>query len=200
MSYYALFKKLLLLRKLSDFLCNPTSFNTIALFFLEKRSLQTQVIHPSRGIAPSGFRPLRKIPHCCLPKESGPYLSPNVADRSLKPATDNGLGKPLTYQLANQTRAHSQAASLSYFTSQLYKDLAVVSNSYSFPEGRFSCVLHPFATKDKNFRSTCMCKAYRQRSSWARIKLSMILCFLVKAITFLFYTLHIHYTAFLFPL
>ena len=59
------------------------------------------------------------------------------------------------------------------FTSQLYKDLAVVSNSYSFPEGRFSCVLHPFATKDKNFRSTCMCQAYRQRSSWARIKLSM---------------------------
>ena len=24
-------------------------------------------LHPSRGVAPSGFRPLWKIPHCCLP-------------------------------------------------------------------------------------------------------------------------------------
>ena len=71
-------------------------------FFLEKRGLQTKILHPSRGIAPSGFRPLRKIPHCCLPEESGPCLSPSVADRSLKPATDRGLGEPLPHQLANQ--------------------------------------------------------------------------------------------------
>ena len=38
--------------------------------------------------------------------ESGPYLSPSVADRSLKPATDRGLGEPLPHQLANQARAH----------------------------------------------------------------------------------------------
>ena len=38
-----------------------------------------------------------------------------------------------------------------------YGDLAVVSNSYSSPKGRFSCITHPFATKVKNFRSTCMC-------------------------------------------
>ena len=31
---------------------------------------------PSRGIAPSGFRPLRKIPYCCLPQESGPFSVP----------------------------------------------------------------------------------------------------------------------------
>ena len=49
-------------------------------------------LRPPRGIAPSSFRSLRKIPHCCLPKESGPYLSPSVADHSLKPATDCGLG------------------------------------------------------------------------------------------------------------
>ena len=71
-------------------------------FLPEKRGLQPIGRLPSRGIAPSGFRPLRKIPHCCLPEESGPCLSPSVADRSLKPATDRGLGKPLPYQQANQ--------------------------------------------------------------------------------------------------
>ena len=37
------------------------------LFFSEKRGLRPTGLLPSRGIAPSGFRPLRKIPHCCLP-------------------------------------------------------------------------------------------------------------------------------------
>ena len=74
----------------------------VILFLPEKRGLQPIGSLPSRGIAPSGFRPLRKIPHCCLPEESGPCLSPSVADHSLKPATDRGLGKPLPYQQANQ--------------------------------------------------------------------------------------------------
>ena len=67
-------------------------------------------LRPPRGIAPSSFRSLRKIPHCCLPKESGPYLSPSVADRSLKPATDRRPGRPLPCQLANQPRAYPEAA------------------------------------------------------------------------------------------
>ena len=71
-------------------------------FFSKKRSLQPMGRHPSRGIAPSGFPPLRKIPHCCLLEESGPCLSPSVADHSLKPATDRGLGELLPHQLANQ--------------------------------------------------------------------------------------------------
>ena len=78
----------------------------VIMFLPEKRGLQPIGSLPSRGIAPSGFRPLRKIPHCCLPEESGPCLSPSVADRSLKPATDRGLGKPLPHQQANQARAH----------------------------------------------------------------------------------------------
>jgi len=32
-----------------------------------KRSLQPEGLLPPRGVAASGFRPLRKIPHCCLP-------------------------------------------------------------------------------------------------------------------------------------
>ena len=80
------------------------------IFFLpEKRGLQPMGSLPSRGIAPSGFRPLRKIPHCCLPQESGPCLSSSVADHPLKPATDRRLGEPLPHQLANQTRASLQA-------------------------------------------------------------------------------------------
>ena len=87
-------------------LADAYSSSTVSSFtlasFLRKEVYKSKILHPSRGIAPSGFRPLRKIPHCCLPEESGPYLSPSVADRSLKPATDRGLGKPLPYQLANQ--------------------------------------------------------------------------------------------------
>ena len=29
--------------------------------------LHTEMLHPSHGIAASDFRPLRKIPYCCLP-------------------------------------------------------------------------------------------------------------------------------------
>ena len=87
-------------------LADAYSSSTVRTAFLRKEVYKSKILHPSRGIAPSGFRPLRKIPHCCLPEESGPCLSPSVADRSLKPATDRGLGKPLLYQLANQARAH----------------------------------------------------------------------------------------------
>ena len=36
-------------------------------FVPAERGLQPEGLHPSRGVAASGFRPLRKIPHCCLP-------------------------------------------------------------------------------------------------------------------------------------
>jgi hypothetical protein len=40
----------------------PTYF-----FVPKKRSLQPYGIHPPRGVAGSGLRPLPNIPHCCLP-------------------------------------------------------------------------------------------------------------------------------------
>src|ERR1700692_2327860 len=64
-------------------------------------------------MAGSGLRPLSNIPHCCLPQEFGPCLSPNVADHPLRPATDRRLGEPLPHQLANQTRADLSAINLS---------------------------------------------------------------------------------------
>ncbi len=79
------------------------------LFFPPDRSLQPEGRHPPRGVAGSGFPPLPKIPHCCLPQESGPCLSPNVAVHPLRPAIDRCLGRPLPHQLANRTRAHPEA-------------------------------------------------------------------------------------------
>ena len=79
---------------------------TVTFFVPGKRSLQPESLLPSRGVAGSGLRPLPNIPHCCLPLESGPYLSPNVAVQPLSPATDRRLGGPLPHQLANQTRVH----------------------------------------------------------------------------------------------
>ena len=78
------------------------------LFFPLNRALQSEDLHHSRGVAASDFRPLRKIPYCCLPKESGPYLSPNVAVHPLRPATHHSLGGPLPRQLANGPQAHLQ--------------------------------------------------------------------------------------------
>src|SRR5260221_9860951 len=78
-------------------------------FFPADRSLQSEALHPPRGVAASGFRPLRKIPHCCLPPESGPCRSSSVADRPLRPATHRRLGEPLPHQLANGPRAHPVA-------------------------------------------------------------------------------------------
>src|SRR4029078_5262051 len=77
-----------------------------------ERSLRPEGLHPPRGVASSGLRPLRTIPYCCLPQESGPCLSPSVAVRPLRPATDRSLGRPLPHQLANRTRAPLQAAGL----------------------------------------------------------------------------------------
>ena len=43
------------------------SIFSIDAFVPDHRTLQSEDLHRSRGVAPSDFRPLRKIPHCCLP-------------------------------------------------------------------------------------------------------------------------------------
>ena len=48
---------------------------------------------------------MRNIPHCCLPQESGPCLSPNVAVRPLSPATRRKPGGPSPRRLPDGTRA-----------------------------------------------------------------------------------------------
>ena len=70
------------------------------------------LLHP-RDIAGSGVSPLSNIPHCCPPRESGPCLSPSVADHPKRPAKHHWLGQPLPDQLPNTTQAH-QTALLSF--------------------------------------------------------------------------------------
>ena len=79
-------------------------------------ALQPAGLLHTRGIAGSGLPPLSNIPHCCLPQESGPCLSPSVADHPLKPAKDRSLGKPLPYQQANLAQAHPMARAEALFT------------------------------------------------------------------------------------
>ena len=40
---------------------------SVRSFFPLNRGLRSENLLPSRGVAASGFRPLRKIPHCSLP-------------------------------------------------------------------------------------------------------------------------------------
>ena len=48
-------------------LADPFSQSTITFFFPCNRALRTEVLHHSRGVAASGFPPLRNSPYCCLP-------------------------------------------------------------------------------------------------------------------------------------
>ncbi len=67
--------------------------------------LHPERLHPTRGVAPSGLRPLRKIRYCSPPWGSGQCLSPNVPGQPLSPGTRRSLGKPLPYQQADGTWA-----------------------------------------------------------------------------------------------
>ena len=41
--------------------------NPKGIIFTKDRSLRSENLLPSRGVAGSGFPPLPNIPHCCLP-------------------------------------------------------------------------------------------------------------------------------------
>ena len=110
-----------------------------SFFFPADRALHTEILPRPRGVAASGFPPLCNIPHCCLPQESGPCLSPNVAGRPLRPATDRRFGGPLPRQLPNQTRAPPvppQLFTLRHAALCAYAVLAAVSGCYPPVRGR----------------------------------------------------------------
>ena len=143
-------------------------------FFPDNRVLQPEGLLHSRGMAGSGCRPLSNIPHCCLPEEAGPCLSPSVADHPLSPATDRRLGEPLPHQPANQSSAAPLARGPCGSPSFFRRTHAVLANLSAGCPPRadtFRCITHPFATRRRGgasssprYRSTCMCKAFRQRS------------------------------------
>src|SRR4029078_2820254 len=115
-------------------------------FVPAERGLQPEGRHPPRGVAASGFHPLRNIPHCCLPYESGPCLSPSVAGHALTPATRRRLGRPLPHQQADRPRATPRPSELSsdpHVRSREYPALAPVSGSYSGAWGRLPTCYSP---------------------------------------------------------
>ena len=94
---------------------------------------------------------------------------------------DRRLGRPLPHQLSNPTRAHPCAINLwcqNHAVPTRYAVLASVSGRYPPHKGRlltrYSPVRHWSEDRSPRLRSTWMCYARRQRSSWARIKLSKI--------------------------
>ena len=82
-----------------------SGFDQAFAFLRPDSSLHPEGLHPTHGVAVSGFRPLHNIRHCSPPWRSGQCLSPDVAGQPLSPATRHRLGKPLPYQLADTTQA-----------------------------------------------------------------------------------------------
>src|SRR4029079_12232032 len=123
---------------------------SLSLFFPAKSGLQPEGLLPARGMAGSGLPPVSHIPHCGLPSESGPCLSPSVADHPLRPATDRRLGKPLPHQLANRTSAAPRARGHCWspaFLLRAYAVLAPLSRRYPPLRDTFRCITHPFAAR-----------------------------------------------------
>ena len=48
-------------------LADPFLHGTFIVLFPYDRALRPEGLHHSRGVAASGFPPLRNIPYCCLP-------------------------------------------------------------------------------------------------------------------------------------
>ena len=71
-------------------------------FHTPDSSLHPERLHPTRGVAGSGLRPLPNIRYCSPPWRSGQCLSPDVAGRPLSPATRQSLGEPLPHQQADR--------------------------------------------------------------------------------------------------
>ena len=97
-----------------------------ASMFLLKEFYKQYTLHHSRDIAGSHFRALSMIPHCCLPWEPGPCLSPSVADHPLRPAKDLWLGAPFPHQLSNLLQAYLFTTTCFFKAFNFFKE----ANSY----------------------------------------------------------------------
>ena len=118
-------------------LAEASSLSLVMISTRRKRLTSDSALLNPRDIAGSGVSPLSNIPHCCPPRESGPCLSPSVADHPKRPAKHHWLGQPLPNQLPDTTRAHRTAR-----ISLLYELFRILSELF----GRFPRVTHPFAT------------------------------------------------------
>ena len=144
-----------------------------APFLGRQRTLQPSGLRRPRGVAPSRFRALRNILSCCLPQESGPYLSPNVPVRPLRPGTRHSHGGPLPRRPADGTRTAPPAGHTAPFPPRLRRGgahpvLPRVSTGCPRRGGasstRYSPVRRSRGGRGPRCRPTCMLKTRRQRS------------------------------------
>ncbi len=152
---------MLILQVLSSSFAKLFSSLTKAVYNAQRR-------HPARGMAGSVFRPLPNIPYCCLPQESGPYLSTSVGDLPLRTPNHRCLGKPLPYQLANGTHVHLYPHKCFKYTPMPKRNLMRYQLSFRkvipLIQVGYIRVTHPCAG-DIATPLTCMYQACRQRSS-----------------------------------
>ena len=149
----------------------PSPIQSINLhdFFPPERALQPEGLLHSRGMAESGLRHCPKFPTAAsrrtLVRVSvtvWPVVLPDqlriVAVVSLYPTIWLRRHRPLL----------SRGVLLSpAFPLRSYAVLARLSMCYPPRQGTFRCMTHPFAARRQvapRCRSTCMCKAFRQRS------------------------------------
>ena len=115
--------------------------------FPDKSSLRPEGLHPARGVARSGFRPLSNILDCGHPYVYTPYLSSVVGERALTPPTRHSLGEPLPHQLAD--RPQTNPIPTCVFTLTIarrdYGVLPDLSTSYPPLRGTYQCVTSSFA-------------------------------------------------------
>ena len=71
-------------------------------FITPDSSLHPEGLHPTRGVAGSGLRPLPNIRYCSPPWRSGQCLSSDVPGQPLSPGTRRSLGEPLPRQQADR--------------------------------------------------------------------------------------------------
>lgn len=74
---------------------------------------------------------------------------------------------PTNYLICHRPLQSREARRSPAFILRSYAVLATLSSSYPPRLGTFRCITHPFATRQRPktcYRSTCMCKACRQRS------------------------------------
>ncbi|KAL0293389.1 UNVERIFIED_CONTAM: hypothetical protein Scaly_3142900 [Sesamum calycinum] len=115
-----------------------------------------------------GLSPIVQDSPLLPPWESGPCLSPSVADRPKRPAKHHWLGQPLPDQLPNTTQAHQTA--LFSFLQDLARTVRQIPTRYApvrhfvqlfSPPGRDKLPLarsrFSFCPAPRKQRSTCMC-------------------------------------------
>ncbi len=125
-------------------LADAYSSGNVIFFLPEKRGLQPIGRHPSRGIAPSGFRHCGKFPTAAsrrsLDRVSVPVCLIILSNQILIVAL---VSHYLTNKLISRKLLSRRK---NPFHSKAYGVLATVSSCYPPPKGKFLRVTHPSAT------------------------------------------------------